>query len=155
MNYEYYHKYLKYKKKYLKLKYDKYSEENTKLKIKESNKLRAKEDEFILYKIQKGGFSGNVWPTISHMWQKYDKLMGIRSTTNKYIDYTILNQNFDMPYAPLVARGGTSAVYDVVDNYEDEEIVYILKIVEKMGPHLFNNSKILEEYKKFDKYTQK
>ena len=39
MNYEYYHKYLKYKKKYLKLKYEKYYEETSKLTIKESNKI--------------------------------------------------------------------------------------------------------------------
>jgi hypothetical protein len=138
MNYEYYDKYIKYKRKYLKL--------------KGGTKLKINEDEFILYKIQKGGFSGNVWPTISHMWQKYDKLMGIRSTTNKFIDYTILNHNIDMPYAPLVARGGTSAVYDVLDNYEESETVYVLKITEKIGPHLFNNPKILEEYKNFEKY---
>lgn len=143
MNYEYYNKYLKYKNKYLTLKIKYFG--------------GSSEEEFELYEItkQKGGLAKNVWPTISHMWEKYNKRMGIRSKKNKDTDYIILNNNIDDIFEPMLGRGGTSVVYEVIDSNPKGDNIYILKISEKIGEHILHNSKVIEENTIFKKYMMK
>lgn len=101
-----------------------------------------------------GGFSDDVWPIFSKIYDVNTKLE-FRQKGNPNLVFSVIKHE-NNPYTPLLGKGTYTAVYEVQKIEEGiKKENYILRFTTNPKPHFLDNIKIKTEYLNFGSFLPK